>query len=180
MPVNTLSQSRLKKLIEYDSITGEFVWRINHGRWNRIKAGTKAGWIHGKLGYQRINIDGKYYYLHRLAFLYMTGTYPSTDIDHINHDTLDNRWSNLRLVDNSVNAKNMALPKNNKSGFIGIHWYKPRNKWMAFGTSNGIRKTIGYFDDIESAISARQAFNEKHDFHENHGSLFVRKNPMPK
>jgi hypothetical protein len=53
-------------------------------------------------------------------------------VDHINHDTLDNRKSNLRICTHSENMRNRKIQKNNISGFRGVS-FSNRNrfkKWM--------------------------------------------------
>lgn len=78
-------------------------------------SGKKAGWINN--GYIRI---GKLQiYGHRIAFYKMTGEWPN-EIDHINHDTLDNRWVNLRQCGRTGNNRNVRASKNNKLGLLNI------------------------------------------------------------
>ena len=50
-------------------------------------------------------------------------------IDHINHDGLDNRKENLRLVSQTENLANARLADNNTSGYRGVIRY--RGKWKA-------------------------------------------------
>ena len=59
-------------------------------------------------GYLRATICNKKYYLHRLAFLYMTGELPpeGLEIDHVNGIGADNRWTNLRLATKRQNCYN--------------------------------------------------------------------------
>lgn len=52
-------------------------------------------------------------------------------VDHINHDTLDNRKANLRICTVSENNKNLSLSKRNNSGYIGVSYDKSRCKWVA-------------------------------------------------
>jgi hypothetical protein len=79
----------------------------------------------------RIQINGKTYQAHRLAFLYMTGKFPPDEVDHINHEPSDNRFVNLRQVTRLENLRNQSLSKNNKSGFTGVSWYGRYSKWVA-------------------------------------------------
>jgi len=56
---------------------------------------------------------------------------PGEFIDHINQDKLDNRRQNLRTATRSENQCNRTIQSNNTSGFKGVNWHKPRQKWMA-------------------------------------------------
>ena len=79
-------------------------------------------------------------------------------VDHISGDTLDNRKSNLRVVEQKDNLKNKGKYSANKSGYPGVYWcdtlYTP--KWVAFISIDRKRKHLGYFDDIEEAIKVRK------------------------
>lgn len=77
------------------------------------------------------------------------------EVDHINHNRLDNRRSNLRLCTHAENGRNLPLKKNNKSGFTGVLWDKNRNKWAASIKIMFKNKHLGRFEHIEEAISAR-------------------------
>jgi len=120
-------------------------------------------------GYIVFHVRDKNYRAHRLAFLYMTGKFPENQVDHINHVKNDNKWSNLRLVDNQENHKNAKLSKNNASGFNGVYWSKRRSRWGARIKVHGKGMCLGLFKEIEDAINARQLANVKYGFHENHG-----------
>ena len=78
------------------------------------------------------------------------------DTDHINHNTLDNRKSNLRTVTGSQNQMNRVLHKNNTSGHMGVSWYKNTQQWVSHIAKDKIKYTLGYFDNIEDAIRARK------------------------
>jgi len=106
-----LTQERLKEVLRYCEHTGVFTWRVDRGC---RKAGSEAGF--NSSGYRRVKIDGRQYPLHRLTFLYINGTAPAVgmDVDHINRDKADNRFSNLRIVTRSGNALNTGVNANNK------------------------------------------------------------------
>jgi len=106
-------------------------------------------------GYKRfcLSKDGKakYYFLHcLLAQTFIDNPENRPFIDHINHNRLDNRLSNLRWVTNQENDHNKSIAKNNKSGYQGICLSKS-NTWRACISINKkeVRKT---FKTIEEAI----------------------------
>lgn len=73
-------------------------------------------------------------------------------IDHINHDTLDNRDSNLREVTTAENKQNLLGPQSNcKSGIRGVYWFEPARKWKCNIRVNKKHIHLGYFSDIEEA-----------------------------
>lgn len=86
------------------------------------------------------------------------------DVDHINHDTLDNRRSNLRCVPHQVNIWNRrAANKNSVSGIPGVRYRPTRGKWQAY-ICHGLKMiSLGSFSTMEEARAARQtAEAERH------------------
>jgi hypothetical protein len=152
-----ITNEELKKELHYDPETGVFTWvRFKAGRRMNRPAGCKR-----RDGYQMIMIDGKLWYAHRLAWLYVYGVEPSKHIDHINRNPSDNRISNLRDVSQIVNMCNAGISTKNKSGFKGVHWNKTHKKWTAQCKFNGKAMHLGLFDNKEEAAAVYQAFNEK-------------------
>jgi hypothetical protein len=163
-----LSHQQLTELLHYDPMTGIFTWlprriraataRTDNG-WNTRNAGKIAGSI-GHLGYLRIvlTIDGRVHYVpsHRLAWFYVTRTWPHTDIDHINMDVIDNRFSNLRLATRSQNNANAKPPRDNKSGKKGVSFDSTRKLWKVEICRNGERFNLGRFADFEEACEVRR------------------------
>ena len=80
---------------------------------------------------------------------------PGELVDHIHHNTLDNRKSELRLCTRSQNAQNTRKPKTNTSGHKGVS--RDNHKWRATIKINGQRIHLGIFTDINDAIAARAA-----------------------
>lgn len=160
-----ISQAELKQALLYCPKTGKFFWRRKQGR-------QAAGSIAGSLmfdGHISISIFGKRYFAHRLAFLYMNGEWPPEQVDHINQDGTDNRWSNLRLVSALENRRNMSLNVNNTTGVTGVSWDKRRKKWKAHIRVEDKQIDLGRFDDLLSAVAARKTAEQQYGFHPNHG-----------
>lgn len=76
-------------------------------------------------------------------------------IDHINHDVLDNRLCNLRIVSNQQNHFNRKPHEGSSSKYVGVSFYKKSNKWACNITINGKIKSLGYYDTEEEAARVR-------------------------
>ena len=113
-----LTADRLKQLLQYDPLTGQFTWLVTLS--SKRAAGRPAGGL-DKNGYVVIGCERQEYKAHRLAWLYMTGSWPIADIDHINTVQGDNRWCNLRDVSHATNAENARKARRaNKLGLLGV------------------------------------------------------------
>ena len=154
-----VTQDRLKELVHYDPASGVFT-RIKDVAGN-AKAGDQLGSTNSH-GYLQARIDGKYYVLHRLAFLYMTGAMPDAEVDHINRDRSDNRWSNLRAASKSQNLRNAGAYKTNKSGYRGVSLKKKTGKWTAQISLDKKLHHLGYYETAEEAHAAYLAAAQKH------------------
>lgn len=105
-------------------------------------------------GYAQVWIETRYYRVHRVAWAVMTGAWPEFHIDHINHDKLDNRWSNLRQATNIQNMQNSRVTCKSRSGVKGVHWCPDRKRWGAWICVNRKRIGLGRFKTIEEAREA--------------------------
>jgi hypothetical protein len=111
----SLTAARLRELLDYNPRTGRFTWRVDKtGRGAR--KGATAGTVTKR--YRIICIDLKRYNASRLAFLWMTNRWPKFQADHINLDTTDDRWRNLRDATPSQNTANCKTK--NKFGLKGV------------------------------------------------------------
>ena len=144
---------RLKELFDYEAKTGVFTRKVT------VSANAKKGRVAGcpaKNGYLRIRIDGKYYYNHRLAWVYEKGEMPSGDIDHINGARSDNRILNLRPASRSENLQNRAAKGVAKSGLIGAYLDKNTGRWYSKGQclKTGRQVGLGHYDTKHEAHEA--------------------------
>ena len=57
---------------------------------------------------------------------------------------------------------NSKAPENNRSGRRGVWYWPKREKWVAFITVNKKRHTLGYFDNFDDAVKARELGEEKY------------------
>lgn len=157
---------RLRELFSYDSSTGIFTNKVTRGR---AKAGTTAGTPTAD-GYLRVKVDYVDYYLHRLAWLHETGELPVDQIDHRNGNKADNRFSNLRLADNSQNSCNKPVQANNTSGFKGVSLHRQSGRWFAYAQRDGKRVSAGYHKTAsDAAIAAAELRRILHDQFVNNG-----------
>ena len=153
-------QEKLKAILSYDPVSGKFTWIKSKGRGMHFRSG-EAGTIHIK-GYRYIRFNGQSVFAHRLAWLYMTGDWPTCQIDHIDGVKDNNRWSNLRAATNGQNQQNLAGAKGvTKTGSLGITFR--RGMFEARIQSGGKRKHLGTFKTIEAAELAY--VNAKRELH---------------
>jgi hypothetical protein len=94
-----LTANRLRKVLSYVPATGIFRWKVSVS--TRAPVGTIAG-AKNVRGFRQIRIDGPYS-ASRLAWLYMTGKWPNSDISYINGKPSDTRWANLQEATSSPN-----------------------------------------------------------------------------
>ena len=83
-------------------------------------------------------------------------------VDHIKHNTFDNRKKYLRVVSYSQNNQNQKISSVNSSGYTGVCWDKRKNKWRAYITINKKRIELGWYIEKELAIKARKIAEEKY------------------
>ena len=157
----TVTAQRLRSLLSYDPETGEFRWREAR---NGVRDDKRAGWVENYNGtrYLRIEIGGRKYLAHRLAWLYVTGEWPKGRLDHKDTNGLNNRFENLRPANPSQNAANRGANANNASGYKGVSYHKPSEKWVAYICKSYKNKNLGYFDTPEQAhVAYCKAAKEK-------------------
>jgi hypothetical protein len=153
-----LTAARLREVLHYDQITGLFVWKISRGG---RKAGQSTGAVNSH-GYLSIGIDGGLYKAHRLAILYMTGEWPSLDVDHIDGNRTNNRFGNLREASKAVNSENRHRSRAGRPvHLMGISRHKNRRQWQAAITVRGVKTYLGLFDTADEAGAAYLAAKRK-------------------
>lgn len=147
----SLTHERLMEMLSYDPETGVFRWRRKPAR--NIIIGQRAGQVRSD-AHRAINIDGKRHYEHRLAWLYIHGSWPEHHVDHINLDGTDNRLANLRQASGSDNYGNQGLRRDNTSGVKGVIYNARAGKWIARISRYGRSHCLGTFCTRDAASEA--------------------------
>lgn len=137
------TQEKLKQLHTYDPETG-----IYYSKMFKKPIGSKSNKDDGL----KTKVQNKYYRVHRLIWMYVTGEDPGDDvIDHINGDPYDNRWCNLRRCSVAQNHMNRKLNANSTSGFKGVTWAADTQKWQSQIGYMGVIYYLGQYDTPDEA-----------------------------
>lgn len=136
-----LTQDRLKEYLTYDPDTGIFTSLIS---------GKQIGWK-GWKGYVSLAVWDVTYRAHRLAWLYMTGEWPTNLVDHRDGDKSNNRFNNLRESTHSQNSAN-GKAKASASGLPrGVRKASNSKSFKAEITVHNRKIHLGCFPTAEEA-----------------------------
>jgi hypothetical protein len=172
-------QSELLQLLRYEPETGKLFWkgrppssfstiRIANG-WNTKWAGKEAFTAVDACGYKGGLIHGVGFKAHRIIFKMMTGIDPD-EVDHIDGDPANNRWTNLRDVDRTGNNRNASRRVDNSSGVTGVYLDKCSGKWRATINAGGKISHLGRFNCLGAAVRVRKVACAEYGYSPRHGS----------
>ena len=147
-----ISHAELKEIFSYDEQTGLLSWKkTGMGRNNSRVAGSIR-----PDGYRIVHFAGGYHYIHRVAWFYVHGTWPSGVVDHIDGNPSNNAIGNLRVVSKRTNAENVRGPTSaSKTGYLGVYQSRGVGSFIAQIRVNGKRLHIGSF---KTALEAYDAY----------------------
>lgn len=129
-----------------DSVLYEY---LNQWNWNAMEG--------NRTFYAQRNLrDAKTIEMQRDVMKYKNLYDPSLFVDHINGNGLDNRLSNLRMVDDFQNAWNSITPKNNTTGFKGVFRRDLTNRWYSRICIYRKVYNLGTFSSPEEASAVYQ------------------------
>jgi len=84
-------------------------------------------------------------------------------VDHIDHNGLNNRKSNLRLATFTQNCQNQRRTSHGTSKYKGVHWNKRLKKWAVQITCDKKTHHLGYFtNEIDAAHAYDHAAKKFH------------------
>ena len=156
------SETPLSDLLAYDPGTGIITWKVKRPGSKKIAPGVVAGCLNSD-GYVVIRVNGPLYLGHRLAVFLHTGKWPDGKVDHRNGVKNDNKWLNLRVGTQKLNAQNVrTASKNSSTGFLGV--YPSGKRFAAQIGIDGKPKFLGRFDTPEEAH--QRYLEEKRKQHE--------------
>jgi hypothetical protein len=163
--MNRITYEELQDKLDYNPHTGLFTYKNVRGKY----PGDLAGTIRSS-GYIGIKLNGKEYPAHHLAWFWCFGLWPK-EVDHIDHNKLNNAIKNLRAVTHAENSLNRPHQVNNQSGVQGIFWQQSRKRWLSRIKFDGrlVWQKIYRFEDFNKAVEERQAKLKELGFHQNHG-----------
>jgi hypothetical protein len=156
MAVKDISAERVRELLDYDSDTGAFFWRVANGS---RKAGSSAGCYTDTERYPTLGIGNKQYSLHRLAWLYTFGYWPTNAIDHVNRDKHDNRLCNLRDVPTVINLQNVRGQSDHKNVTVRHAVNRSGDPYTYYEVALNVMYKpiyIGRFKTLEAANAAAE------------------------
>ena len=119
-----------------------------------LKFGLSKGYYNVVLYKDKKNKNIKVHKLVAMAFLNHKPNGYELVIDHINDNKLDNTVENLQVVTQRENTH--KYKRNSTSKYVGVFYYKTRDKWVSKIYSNRKSKTIGYFNNEFEAHLAYQ------------------------
>jgi hypothetical protein len=140
--LETLTQKELKQILDYDSKTGIFKWKVSK---RKTRDGDVAGSVNS---YSRrvIAIDRVAFTASRLAFLWMKGSFPKHNIKHLDGNNLNESWDNLEEV----------VPMNKNKKYPGVYWRVRKSQYEVKFYANGRHVVLGCFDDFNEAVKCKK------------------------
>lgn len=146
-----LSYYDLTRQLHYDPKTGIFTWKIKKPK---VKKGAEAGFFAPSRAYRYIRLDGKNYLCQRLAWFYMTKSWPTKFVSFRNKNPLDLRFLNL------IHCDKYEVQANRKSSqnLTGAHFRKEAKlkPWYSRIYYQNQCISLGYFATEQEAHRAHK------------------------
>lgn len=167
--VLNITNPNLRNQLTYNPETGSFSWLVSgSGRKLNLSAGCVKG-VGPKLR-REITFEQKEYTSGQLAWVFMTGKFPDFIIDHIDQDSLNDKWVNLRRGDECVAQRNVKKSIRNSTGVVGVTWNKKSSKFKAFIGIGGKQAYLGSSVNFLEAVVLRKRAEIQYNYSPKHGT----------
>lgn len=133
---------------------GEIFW-LDTEDWEALGGG-HCWRLH--VGYPATNINNKIVFLHTLIMPHGDGL----EVDEIDGDECNCKRNNLRVVTHQQNCMNRGVRSDSKTGVSGVRKEKDKKKYRVVITREGDVKHIGYFEDFDDAVKAREEAEDEY------------------
>lgn len=142
----TQGQVALIDAEDYEKVS-QYKWHAAWGERTRSYYAAHSEWVKGSGRPRTIR-------MHRVILDAPDGLM----VDHVNHNTLDNRKENLRLCDQAANSANARQRRDSTAPYKGIEQDRTTGRWYAHIKVHGKRIYLGVFDEpVEAARAYDQA-----------------------
>lgn len=140
----------LRRMLRYEPESGRLYWLVAPSR--GVAAGDEAGCLR-KDGYVRLQLRGRKYLCHVVAWALQTGAWPAHEVDHRDGAAGNNAWVNLREADRSGNMLNQRRARrSNPTGLLGAT--RHGKGFTSVIITRGKRRHLGSFPTAEQAHAA--------------------------
>lgn len=139
---------------------------------------SQYNWTYDRNGYacrmvQVHRTEGKRTRRKVLMHRFILGAPKGVEVDHANHNGLDNRRENIRVASHAQNRHNARPRVNSSSRYKGVSFHRRDKKWRSEITVDGVRRSLGTFPNEHDAaaaynVAAHEAWGE-----------FAYQNPVP-
>lgn len=139
-------RDEISQYFHYEILSGR-LFRINYGKHRGVLFTQKVREItpNTPYGYAVVRFKNQLYKSHRIIWMLVTGNDPGImEIDHIDRDTSNNAWQNLRLATSEEQALNRKVRRDSTTGLRGV--INTGTRYQAKIQRNGVRRHLGTFD----------------------------------
>lgn len=148
------SAHELRQYFHYEITSGR-LFRIGYSKHRGVSHATTIREIvpNTPHGYGIVRFKGQLYKAHRIIWVLVTGADPGNmEIDHIDRNTRNNAWHNLRLATSEQQALNRKVRRDSTTGLRGV--INTGKGYQAKIQRKGIRAHLGTFASAEAASFA--------------------------
>jgi hypothetical protein len=148
-------------MLELPNLKQDLIYNPDTGYFFSIRTQKRRDRLDCYKGYYRVFYKGHYYKAHRLAWYYMTGAWPTKQIDHKDENKANNAFTNLRDVSQTINLYNRSQAlKKQTSCPLGVS--PSGTKFVARIKIKANLKHLGTYPTSQEAAEAYKKYKDKY------------------